>query len=102
MKTKIIVGVILTGISLLVVYALYQNMVVIPRQELAYKMYQDMQKQVNFNECIEKADSDYSYNWDAQCQANGKDKDCTLTRTIADDVAESWKENKKNCVTMYK
>lgn len=101
-KVFIGAGLVATLFAGFVGYSFYQNLVVIPKTELAYKMFLEQKKEENYKNCLLKADEAYDYNWNAQCEAQGKADNCLLPRYVSDGVNDSWAENKKNCVTMYK
>lgn len=97
-KTQIALVVIASFIA----WVMYQNMVTLPEAKLRYEKQLQADKAHNYEVCLRKALVDYEVNWNAQCNANGKLNDCTLSKYIADGVGASWDDDKKNCVTMYK
>lgn len=97
-KTQIALVVIASFMA----WVMYQNMVALPESKLAYEKKLQQDKEFNYQLCLNKALSTYENNWNAQCFASNKEEGCLLARYIANDVEESYANEKKNCVTMYK
>ena len=124
-KIKAVVGLLIVivienmkniAIGLVIFFVLltsYQAFVVVPREEIAFQKKQiedkafqekmdEWQREANYNECIDTAETLYTENWNNACDIMGRKDDCLLPSSRADDAGALLKEEKNRCVTMYK
>ena len=57
-----------------------------------YEEINKLEKRDNFFKCVEKAEENYSKNWDRQCKNRKEKQDCSLPTHQANQV-EEWKKN---------
>ena len=62
-----------------------------------YKERNKLEKRDNFFKCIEKAEENYSKNWDRQCKNRKEKQDCSLPTHQANQVEEWKKEGIEMC-----
>lgn len=83
-------------------WSMYQNLVVLPRTELSYKILQDYAKEENYKTCVSDIESQYNTNWENECSSLLMGKNCRLAGYTATRLNDIMAEGKKNCITMYK
>ncbi len=62
-----------------------------------YEERNKLEKRDNFFKCIEKAEENYSKNWDRQCKNRKEKQDCSLPTHQATQVEEWKKEGIEMC-----
>lgn len=104
------VTLIVVGIVLLV---MYQALVVVPNERIeaearanAAKLQAEenarLQKEIKYNNCTREAYTNYSNNWDGQCELAGKSADCSLLPYQYQHIEKVYAEAQDRCVALYK
>jgi len=74
----------------------------IKRAELNKKA-EEIKREENLEACFLQAELNYNSNWSANCKMEGKKEDCdTLKKYNAEVVEQARKEEKDNCIKLYK
>jgi hypothetical protein len=95
MKWLVGIGALLAGISVF-----YYLVIYLPsnhEQELKTADYQLKQRQ----DCLAKAESDYSYNWNKNCATQGLQDNCSLPSNWAKTVEDYRTSEKNDCFKLY-
>lgn len=95
------IGILVIGI--IVAFAFWQNLVVIPREKEFQKQSQESWKKIELESCLNTADATYRSYWSSQCEVEGKKDDCTSLLTYHAEAAEKLKQQEKdNCFQQYR
>lgn len=111
-KTKIIIGIAIALFALASLFVAFSAFVLVPMerieaQERAQQEKADaerlerIQREQNLTLCQNIAYSNYSQNWDDQCELEGKKPECSLG-IVADKLNERYSEETDRCITLYK
>lgn len=102
-----------TLLFLAVPYIAYQNLVVIPKQQLAdqrervereilEKRVAEEKRIADYNQCTSTAWQTYSNNWDMTCENLDLEKDCSLPTYLSEGLDERHEQGKDRCLNLYK
>lgn len=104
LKTKETYQLIFAGFALFLAYMAF---VVVPERNIRIKAEADREqflvREVKYKLCIEDAEESYNNVWNNNCKSFGdvKTDNCLLPTRIADDVNETFENDKKACLTRY-
>lgn len=111
MEKNIYIGLTIIG-AIAVLLIAYQHLVALPKAQIAAERAEaalerenaareELRREERFLACNQDAYTNYSANWDGQCELNGLEADCALPRYQADGFDEGLETDKDRCVTLY-
>jgi len=93
--------VLLVAGVIFVSWCFYQNLVVLPREKIAYQKQQDIMEELEkatrerlYANCVENAYDNYNNDWKLNCKNRGLKEDCELPLTLADKLAKTLNDAK--------
>ena len=109
-KIAVVAGIIFGA---LIIWIMYQNLVVIPKEEIQAEeraasaertaaILEEARKERAYDYCISSAHDVYSANWDSQCELVGKEADCSLYANQYKIIEERHESAQASCLTRFK
>ena len=105
-KISIIVGVMLTSLSITYYFVIFlssQEKIKIEKaekKEFEQKIKED-QRQIDLDRCLLNAEIVYYELWNKNCKSRKLKDDCSLPLSLAESVNKTLKENKEDCFKQY-
>jgi hypothetical protein len=59
------------------------------------------QRQLDLDQCLQRAAKDYSTNWDRHCETRGLKDDCALPLILVESVNKFYRDAKEDCFKQY-
>jgi len=109
-KIAVVAGIIFGA---LIIWIMYQNLVVIPKEEIRSEenaaeeariaeRFEIVAKERAYDSCIQSAYNVYSTNWDSQCELQGKEAECSLYASQYKIVEERHVSAQESCLVRFK